>query len=33
MIFLYLLLDFIAVCVKPLKIKGEMHFGVVYYDL
>ena len=29
MIFSYLVLDFIANCVKPLKIKGEMHFGTI----
>ena len=33
MIFSYLVLDFIVVCVKPLKIKDEMHFRVFYYDL
>ena len=29
MIFSYLVLDFIAIFVKPLKIKGEMHFAVI----
>ena len=31
--FSYLVLDFILFYVKPLKIKGEMHFGEFCNDL